>query len=112
LLYEIAQWRVPVANSKKHVEFWEEHSAYQRSHREKFHYKRSRILKMNDSETSREETWMWIDEYENQEAYDKMNKAFSDDPELSSIGNRPIPELKLCSFRDRVRRSFGLSTSG
>ena len=85
MLYEIAQWRVPVANSKKHVEFWEEHLAYQRTHREKFHYKRSRILKMNDSETSREETWMWIDEYENQEAYDRMNKAFSDDPELSRM---------------------------
>ena len=85
MLYEIAQWSVPVANSKKHVEFWEEHLAYQRTHREKFHYKRSRILKMNDSETSREETWMWIDEYENQEAYDKMNKAFSDDPELSRL---------------------------
>jgi len=26
---------------------------------------------------------MWIDEYENREAYDRMNKALRDDPELS-----------------------------
>jgi hypothetical protein len=83
LLYEIAQWRVPVANSKKHIEFWEEHLAYQRTHREKFYYKRSRILKMNNSETTGEEIWTWIDEYENQEAYDRMSKAMRDDPEVS-----------------------------
>ena len=83
MLYDIAQWRVPVANSKKHIEFWEEHLAYQRTHCEKFSYKRSRILKMNDSETTGEEIWTWIDEYENQEAYDRMSKALRDDPELS-----------------------------
>ena len=75
--------RVPVANSKKHIEFWEEHLAYQRTHREKFYYKRSRILKMNDSETTGEEIWTWIDEYENQEGYDRMSKALRDDPEVS-----------------------------
>jgi hypothetical protein len=83
LLYEIAQWRVPVANGKKHIEFWEEHLAYQRTHREKFSYKRSRVLRMNDSERPGEEIWMWIDEYENQEAYERMSKALRDDPELS-----------------------------
>jgi len=38
---------------------------------------------MNDPETPGEEIWMWIDEYENQEAYDRLNKALRDDPELS-----------------------------
>jgi hypothetical protein len=83
LLYEIAQWRVPVANGKKHIELWEEHLAYQRTHREKFSYKRSRVLRMNDSERPGEEIWMWIDEYENQEACERMSKALRDDPELS-----------------------------
>jgi hypothetical protein len=83
LLYEIAQWRVPIANSRKHIQFWEQHLAYQRTHREKFSYKKSRVLKMNDSETIGEEIWTWIDEYENQEAYDRMSKALRDDPELS-----------------------------
>ena len=57
--------------------------AYQRTHRQKFSYKRSHVLSMSDSETPGEEIWMWIDEYENQEAYDRMYKALSDDPELS-----------------------------
>jgi len=83
LLCEIAQWRVPVAKSKQHIEFWEEHLAYQRNHRAKFHYLRSRILKKNESERPDEEVWMWIDEYENQEAYDRMSKALRDNPELS-----------------------------
>jgi hypothetical protein len=90
LLCEIAQWRVPVAKSKQHIEFWEEHLAYQRNHRAKFHYLRSRILKRNESERPGEEVWMWIDEYENQEAYDRMSKALRDDPELSKIMICPL----------------------
>jgi hypothetical protein len=88
LLYEIAQWRVPVANGKKHFEFWEEHLAYQRTHRERFTYKGTRVLKMNDSETPGEEIWTWIDEYENQEAYDRMSKALRGDPHLSKYRNQ------------------------
>ena len=38
---------------------------------------------MNDSGTPGEEIWMWIDEYENQEVYDRMSKAMRDDPEVS-----------------------------
>ena len=93
LLCEIAQWRVPVAKSKQHIEFWEEHLAYQRNHRAKFHYLRSRILKRNESERPGEEVWMWIDEYENHEAYDRMSKALHEDPELS--GFRQQATLRL-----------------
>jgi hypothetical protein len=88
-LDEVAQWRVPVANSKQHLEFWHEHlenfRALQRSHREKMPSIKSRILRMNDSETAGEEIWMWIDEYENQESYDRMSKALHEDPELSKF---------------------------
>jgi hypothetical protein len=84
LLCEIAQWRVPLAKSREHMQFWKEHLAYQKTHREKFYYKRSRVLRVSDPETSGEEVWMWIDEYENQEAYDRMSKALHEDPELSN----------------------------
>ena len=93
MLYEIAQWRVSVANSKKHIEFWKEHLAFQRTHREKFSYKRSRVLRMSDPETPREEIWMWIDEYENQEAYDRMSKAFARDPDLSNYRDQAHSRL-------------------
>ena len=93
MLYEIWHWRVPVANSKKHIEFWEEHLAYQRTHRAKFHYTRSRVLSMNDSETPGEEIWIWIDEYENQEAYDRMSKALRDDPDLSKYKQQAYSQV-------------------
>ena len=92
MLDEIAQWRVPVANSKEHIEFWKEHLAnfrtLQRSHREKLPLVSSRVLSMNDSEIAGEEIWIWIDEYENQEACDRMMKALHEDPELSRFRER------------------------
>lgn len=93
MLYEIAQWRVSVANGKKHIVFWKEHMAFQRIHRERFSYKRSRVLRMSDPETPGEETWMWIDEYENQEAYDRMSKALHEDPELSNYRSQAHSRL-------------------
>ena len=84
MLYELAQWRVPVANSKKHLEFWDEHlEHFRRLNRKKLPIISSRVLCKNDSETPGEETWMWIDEYENQDAYDRMYNALHNDPELA-----------------------------
>lgn len=88
MLYEIAQWRVPKENSKKHLECWREILDSQRSHREKFHYTRTRILQLTDEESSEEETWGWIDEYEDREAYDKMMKAGEEDPEVVKLKNQ------------------------
>jgi len=87
LLYEIAQWRIRKENSEKHLECWREILESQRSHREKFYYTRSRILQLADEESSEEETWGWIDEYPNREAYDKMAKAYEADPDVVKLKN-------------------------
>jgi len=57
---------------------------YQRNNRNKFHYTRSRFftLKTTDSAV---ETWMYIDEYEDQEAYNKTTKALQSDVEIAQI---------------------------
>ena len=57
---------------------------YQRNNRNKFHYTRSRFftLKTTDSDV---ETWMYIDEYEDQEAYNKTTKALQSDVEIAQI---------------------------
>jgi hypothetical protein len=60
---------------------WREILDYQRSHPEKFLYSRSRILTLAEEEPS-EESWMWIDEYEDRETYDTMTKAIEEDPEV------------------------------
>jgi hypothetical protein len=81
LLIEICRWRIARENSEKHLEMWREILDYQRSHPEKFLYSRSRILTLADEESS-EESWMWIDEYEDRETYDTMTKAIEEDPEV------------------------------
>lgn len=85
MLVEIAQWRIRKENSKKHLDLVQKQVAealdYQRSHPEKFHYTRSRMFTLTE-EGPTDETWMSIDEYEDREAYDKMMKAWEEDPEL------------------------------
>jgi hypothetical protein len=87
LLYEIAQWRIRKENSKKHLECWREILESQKSHRKKFYYTKTRILQLAEEESSEEETWGWIDEYEDREAYDKMVKAVDGDPETAKLKN-------------------------
>jgi len=84
LLIDIERWRIPKENSKKQLDGWREVMDYQRSHPEKFHYTRSRFFTLTE-EGSSEENWMYIDEYEDREAYDKMMKAFAEDPELVKL---------------------------
>jgi hypothetical protein len=81
LLCEVARWQVPKKNSKKHLEMWSEIMDFQRTNRNKFYYGRSRffILETKDSAV---EAWMFIDEYEDQKAYDKEMKAVQSDVEI------------------------------
>lgn len=55
---------------------------------QKFHYTRTRILQLANEESSEEETWGWIDEYEDREAYDKMTKAIEEDTEVVKLKNQ------------------------
>jgi hypothetical protein len=83
LLIETCRWRIAKENSEKHLEMWREILDYQRSHPEKYLYSRSRILTLAEEEPS-DESWMWIDEYEDRETYNKMMKAIDEDPEVVS----------------------------
>jgi hypothetical protein len=86
MLYEVAQWRIRKEFSKKHLDMWKEILNEQKSHSDKFYYTRSRILQSAEKEADpAEETWMWIDEYEDQKAYDKMSKAIEEDPEVVKL---------------------------
>jgi hypothetical protein len=86
MLYEVAQWRIHKKFSKKHREMWQEILDEQKAHSNNFYYTRSRILQSAEKEANPdEETWMWIDEYEDREAYDKMSKAVKKDPEVEKL---------------------------
>jgi hypothetical protein len=88
LLYEIARWRIHKESTRDHLEMWREIFDYAKSRSEKFYVTRSRILQLADEESSEEETWGWIDEYEDREAYDKMAKAKDEDPELARMNKQ------------------------
>jgi hypothetical protein len=75
LLYNIGEWKVSKANAKKFLEFMGRFVEWQKENRKKFYYTRSTfgILKTEDTAV---ETWMYIDEYKDQESYDKFGEDF------------------------------------
>jgi len=91
LLINIVRWRVPKENTKKQFEVWRKMMDYQRSHPEKFYYTRSRFFTFTEEESS-EENWMFLDEYEHREDYDKWMKAVREDPELMKLMDEWFPK--------------------
>jgi len=86
LFINIVRWRVPKENSQKQFEFMRWWMDRQRSHPEKLYYTRSRLF-TSIAEGSSEENWMFPDEYEQREDFDKQMKAVHEDPELAKIIN-------------------------
>jgi hypothetical protein len=81
VLYDIGEWKVSKANSSKFLEMMNRFVKWQRQNRKKFYYIHSTygIVKNEDRSS---ETWMYVDEYKDQESYDKFEKDFNgSDPE-------------------------------
>jgi len=91
LLVNIVRWRIPKENNGKQFELWREMMDYQKSHPEKFYYTRSRFFTSTE-EGSSEEKWMFLDEYEDLEGYDKWMKAVRGDPELVKLMDEWMPK--------------------
>ena len=91
MLVNIVRWRVPIESSKKQFEVWREMVNWQRSHPEKVYYARSRFFTFTE-EGSSEENWMFLDEYEHREDYDKWMKAVHEDQELTKLMDQWFPK--------------------
>jgi len=91
LLINIVRWRVPKENSGKQFEVWREMMDWQRSHPEKCSYTRSRFFTLTE-EGSSEENWMFVDEFERREDYDKWMKAVREDPERMKAMDEWFPK--------------------
>jgi hypothetical protein len=91
MFVNIVRWRVPKENSGRVLDLWSEMMDYQRSHRQYFHYIRSRFFVHLGRESS-EEDWMFLDEYERREDYDKWMKAVNEDPELIRLTDDFFPK--------------------
>jgi hypothetical protein len=84
----ITQWRISVENRQAHMDLWRDiladHLAIREFHPEKILYTKSRIFRLNEAGAA-EETWMEIDEYLDQEKYDRQMKITQEDPEMSAF---------------------------
>ena len=84
MLVNTLRWRIPKENSDRQREFWQEVTDYQRSHPGKVFYTRSRFF-TSTMEGQAEESWMFFDEYEHAEDYQKWMKTVREDPELIAL---------------------------
>ena len=91
MLINIGRWRILKKDSKKQFELWREMMDYQRSHPEKVFFTRSRFFTFTEKGSS-EENWMFLDEYERSEDFDKWMKIVREDLELSKLANEFFPK--------------------
>ena len=64
---------------------------YQRAHPEKVSYTRSRFF-TSSTEGSAEESWMFLDDYERREDFDRWMKAVREDPDLVRLAESFYPD--------------------
>jgi hypothetical protein len=91
VLVNIVRWRVAKENSGRQLEIWRGMMDWQRAHPEKIPYIRSRFFTFS-AEGSSEESWMFLDDYERREDYDRWMKAVREDPELISLMESFFPQ--------------------
>ncbi len=85
MLYDIGKWKVSKANAEKFLNMLNRFVEWQKQNRSKFYYTHSMFGKVK-SEDESEETWMYIDEYKDEESYDKFTEDFkSSDPEYAGF---------------------------
>ncbi len=73
LLYHLGKWSVSKANAKKFLEFMGRFVEWQKQNRGRFYYTHS-TFGIVKSKNPSVETWMYIDEYKDQETYDKFDE--------------------------------------
>ena len=91
MLVNIVRWRIPKENSSRQLEIWQEMMDYQKAHPEKVFYTRSRLFTSSE-EGSSEESWMFLDDYEHREDFDRWMTAVREDPDLVRLGDSFFPE--------------------
>jgi hypothetical protein len=84
MLVNIVRWRVLKEQRGRQAEVWREMMDWQRAHPEKFLYIRSRFY-TSYKEGEAEENWMFFDEYERPEDYEKWMKTAREDPEIVAL---------------------------
>lgn len=90
-LIETAGWRIPKENHDRMLELARVGAdgngglEYQRQHPDKLFYRKTRTFFASE-EGSSEETWFFIDEYDDEDDYQKAREVYRSDPDALSIG--------------------------
>jgi hypothetical protein len=105
MLVNIVRWRVLKKDSENQLEVWREIMDYQRSHPEKDFYVRSRFFTFTEKGSS-EENWMFIDEYQNREDFDKWMKTAHEDPELMKLADKSFPRWNALIIQGSKKSEF------
>jgi len=87
----IVRWNVRKEDHDKMLDIWSKMMDYQRSHRKYFHYARSRFFVHIGKESSGEE-WMFLDEYERREDYDKWMDVVHKESEIIRLMDDFFPK--------------------
>src|SRR3974377_2451954 len=87
------RFRIAKADHEKALPVFTKILDYQRSHPELYHYSRSRSCLMDAEDNPDQEIWMFIDEYDDREAYwDSLELVQRNDP-TSAENNRRWKEI-------------------
>jgi hypothetical protein len=104
MLCEVAKWQVPKRNSKRHLEMWAAWMGYIRTNRGKFHFTRSRLFTLETKGPDVEE-WRWIDDYEDQAAYDKTMKIMKTDAEVVKVKTELLKDWESLSVPNSFKKA-------
>jgi nicotinamidase-related amidase len=105
MLVNIVRWRIPKEYSARQLEVWAEMMDYQRAHPEKVFYIRS-CFYTSSPEGASEEEWMFLDEYEHREDFDRWMKAVREDPDLMALMERWFPKWDALVVPESKKSEF------
>jgi len=107
VILEFGRWQVPIENGDKHRKMMREIYANIRSNPEKFsHIRSSRFYTFRSKENSRFETWIYLDEYQDQDSYDRMSKTLTEDKRAAELRARWETLIVPSSFKVEVWTDF------
>ncbi len=82
MIVEKTEWKVQSENSKEHKKLWEEMIAQQRAERDRWFYTISRFYSSVENDI---ENWMYCDEYDSEDSYQKGQTALQEMMEIEEF---------------------------
>ncbi|MHA2224625.1 MAG: hypothetical protein ACXAC8_05445 [Candidatus Hodarchaeales archaeon] len=95
MIVEKGEWKVSLENSEEHLNLWRKMIALQKASRDKWYYTTSRFFSYMEKDAS-VENWIYIDEYESEDSYEKGKKVMQTMMENEKIKQMIDELMSLC----------------